>query len=367
MSTWGDLIKISVFGESHGNAIGSVIAGLPPGEIIHWADVLEQMARRAPGQDDTATPRREADTPQVLSGTLPHGDNDLVTTGAPLAMIIANTNTRSQDYGDKMTVPRPGHADFPAFVKYHGCNDHRGGGHFSGRLTAPIVFAGAVCRQILARKNILIAAHALQIGQAKDTSFPRCEISQELMQNLSRHYFPTITPQAQDDMRKEITAAHAQLDSIGGIIECACTGLPPGIAGEGIFSGIESVLAPIIFAIPACKGLDFGDGFEAATRHGSQNNDAYYYDGKQVKTRTNHAGGILGGISTGMPLIFRAAFKPTPSIAQEQDSVNLQQQTNTTLNLHGRHDPCIVPRAIPVVEAMAAIAILDLLSRSATR
>ena len=361
MSTWGDAINVSIFGESHGQAIGVVIAGLPAGEVISWPAVLSQMARRAPGQDPTATPRREADTPQLLAGSIPQGDDAFVTTGAPLAMAIHNTNTRSQDYGEKMTVPRPGHADYPAFVKYHGASDHRGGGHFSGRLTAPIVFAGAVCRQILARKGIAIAAHALQIGQAKDQPFPRCAINDALMQDLSSRYFATIDPQAQNAMRQEIAAAHEQLDSIGGIIECACTGLPPGIAGEGIFGGIESALAPMIFAIPACKGLDFGAGFDVATLRGSQNNDAYFYDGDQVKSRTNHAGGSLGGISTGMPLLFRAAFKPTPSIAREQPSVDLQQHVDTTLNLRGRHDPCIVPRAIPVVEAMTAIAILNLL------
>lgn len=364
MSSWGDPINISLFGESHGAAIGVVIAGLPAGEVISWPELLAQMARRAPGQDPTATPRREADAPQLLSGSIPRDNDAFVTTGAPLAMVIHNHNTRSQDYGEAMTVPRPGHADYPAFVKYHGANDHRGGGHFSARLTAPVVFAGAICRQLLARQGIAIAAHALQIGQAHDQPFPRCAIDDALMQRLSSSYFATIDRQAQDAMRQEIAAAHAEGDSIGGVVECACTGLPAGVADEGIFGGIESALAPMLFAIPACKGLDFGAGFGVAALRGSQNNDPFYYESEQVKTRSNHAGGILGGISTGMPLLFRAAFKPTPSIARAQSSVDLQQGVDTTLSLRGRHDPCVVPRAIPVVEAMCAIAILNLLRKT---
>ena len=356
MSTWGNQVKISIFGESHGPAIGCVLEGLPAGETIDFEAVLQQMARRAPGQDRASTPRKESDTPKVLSGLLNN-----VTTGAPLCAVIANTNQHSADYRKLLSVPRPGHADYPAWVKYHGFNDIRGGGHFSGRLTAPLVFAGAVCRQILSRRGIIIGAHAFSIGTIKDMPFAKVKITNEILSSLSREYFPVLDAEKKASMYHEIEQARNELNSIGGVVECACIGVPTGFGGEGMFGGVESIFSSILFGIPACKGVEFGAGFSAAKLHGSENNDAYYYDETgHVKTRTNHAGGILGGITTGMPILFRCAFKPTPSIAQEQQSVDLTRHENTTLSVCGRHDPCIVPRAIPVVESAAALALMNL-------
>ncbi|MCH3971224.1 MAG: chorismate synthase [Oscillospiraceae bacterium] len=354
MSSWGNRIKISIFGESHGPAIGCVLEGLPAGETIDPAQVQQQMARRAPGRDKASTPRREADTPHVLSGLL-----NGVTTGAPLCAVIENTNTRSGDYGNLLAVPRPGHADYPAWVKYKGHNDIHGGGHFSGRLTAPLVFAGAVCSQILARRGILVGAHALSVGNVSDA--PLSDISPFVLETLHAAYFPVLSDAKKEAMYREIEAARQKQDSIGGVVECACLGVPAGLGGEGMFGGIESLFSSILFGIPACKGVEFGAGFGAAKLRGSENNDPYYYapDGT-VKTRTNNAGGILGGITTGMPIVFRAAFKPTPSIAREQQSVDLTAHKDTVLTIHGRHDPCIVPRAVPVAEAAAALALINL-------
>ena len=245
-------------------------------------------------------------------------------------------------------------------MKYHGFNDIRGGGHFSGRLTAPLVFAGALCRQILARRGIVIGAHALSIGGVQDIPFAKTELTATLLQTLSTQYFPVLDTKQKEKMYGEIEAARKDQDSTGGIVECAVTGVPAGFGGEGMFGSVESVFSSILFGIPACKGVEFGEGFGAAGLRGSVNNDPYYYDGNTVKTHSNHAGGVLGGITTGMPLLFRAAFKPTPSIAQEQASVDLVKKQDTTLCIHGRHDPCIVPRAVPVVEAAAALALVNL-------
>lgn len=354
-SIFGDNLKISVFGESHGKAIGVVLDGLPAGEEIDLDAVALQMGRRAPGRDRTSTPRKESDLPQILSGFL-NGK----TTGAPLCAIIENTNTKSADYENLKNVPRPGHSDFPAFLRYKGCNDVRGGGHFSGRLTAPLVFAGAVCRQILQRRSIMIGAHVAAIAGVKDEAFNPVEISNSLLLDLSSRCFPVISTKAEKQMREKIEEARMAQDSVGGVVECAVTGVPAG-AGDTMFGGIEPVFSSILFAIPACKGVEFGAGFSAAELRGSQNNDPYYYDGETVKTKTNNAGGILGGIADGMPIVFRAAFKPTSSISLEQDSVNLSTGTNEKLIVQGRHDPCIVPRAVPVVEAAAAIALMNIL------
>lgn len=353
--TWGSNLKLTVFGESHGPAIGAVLEGLPAGEEISLDDVLVQMSRRAPGRDISSTPRKESDTPQILSGLLENR-----TTGAPICAVIANTNTHSSDYSDLQNIPRPGHADYPAHVRYGGWNDVRGGGRFSGRLTAPLVFAGAVCRQILKRRGITVGAHVLSIHGVWDTPFDPVTVSAHLLEDLSARYFPTIAPAAEAAMRTEIEAARKDCNSVGGVVECAAVGLPAGIGGP-LSEGLESSLSSLIFAVPACKGVEFGAGFSAAGMFGSENNDPYYFDGGAVKTRTNNAGGILGGISTGMPLIFRAAFKPTPSIGIEQDSVNFASGTNAKLIVHGRHDPCIVPRAVPAAEAAACVALLDAL------
>ena len=352
-STYGEKIKISVFGESHGGGIGVVIDGLPAGEAIDFDAVLAQMARRAPGRDKTATPRKESDLPRVLSGML--GD---VLTGAPLCAVIENTNTRSQDYGDLLAKPRPGHSDYTAYIKYHGANDIRGGGHFSGRITAPLVFAGAVCRQLLERRGIQIAAHIQSVGSIHDKPFDPVAVPSALIKRLSASFFALIDESAEEAVRAEIEAARLAQDSVGGTIECAVTGLPAGV-GEPMFDGLEGAIAKAVFGVPAVKGIEFGAGFALAAMRGSRANDAFCYDNGHVVTETNHCGGILGGIANGMPLIFRCAVKPTPSISQPQKTVDLQTGENTVLTIHGRHDPCIVPRAVPVIEAVTALAIIN--------
>ena len=358
-STWGERVKMSIFGGSHTPAIGVNLDGLPAGETIDWDQILVQMARRAPGQDPTATRRRESDEPQILCGLL-----DGVTTGAPLCAMIENTNQRSKDYEGLRVRPRPGHADYTAYVKYGNHHDVRGGGHFSGRLTAPLVFAGSVARQILARRGIMVASHVASIGEVEDLSFDPVTLDPQLMGRLSEEYFPVIDPQAKEKMRQAIEAARMDCDSVGGTVECLVTGLPVG-AGNPMFDGAENLIASLCFGIPAMKGIEFGAGFQASKRRGSQNNDSFYYDGEgRVQTRTNNSGGILGGITNGMPLVFRAAFKPTSSIAKEQDTVDLQTGENVKLVVKGRHDPCIVPRAAVAVEAAAAVAVLELLAQS---
>ena len=352
-STYGEKIKISVFGESHGGGIGVVIDGLPAGEAIDFDAVLAQMARRAPGRDKTATPRKESDLPRVLSGML--GD---VLTGAPLCAVIENTNTRSQDYGDLLAKPRPGHSDYTAYIKYHGANDIRGGGHFSGRITAPLVFAGAVCRQLLERRGIQIAAHIQSVGSIHDKPFDPVAVPSALIKRLSASSFALIDESAEGPVRAEIEAARLAQASVGGTIECAVTGLPAGV-GEPMFDGLEGAIAKAVFGVPAVKGIEFGAGFALAAMRGSRANDAFCYDNGHVVTETNHCGGILGGIANGMPLIFRCAVKPTPSISQPQKTVDLQTGENTVLTIHGRHDPCIVPRAVPVIEAVTALAIIN--------
>ncbi|MBQ9091301.1 MAG: chorismate synthase, partial [Anaerotignum sp.] len=304
-SDFGKKVKIHIFGQSHSEAIGVVIDGLPVGEEIDLDAVQKFMERRAPGRNAYSTPRKEADMPRVVSGLF-----EGRTCGAPICAIIENTNTRSKDYDKLKDLPRPGHADFTAWVKYDGYNDHRGGGHFSGRLTAPLCFAGAVCKQILERKGIHVGAHILSIKGVKDTSFDAVEIDAEALKAVADKAFPVQDDGAGEAMQAAIAAAKEKGDSVGGIIECAITGLPVGV-GEPMFDGLESVLASAVFAIPAVKGMEFGAGFAVADLFGSENNDDFIYneDGT-VKTKTNHHGGSLGGISSGMPLVFRAAFEP---------------------------------------------------------
>lgn len=356
MSSWGNGVKISVFGESHGKGIGVVIDGLPAGQKLDMDKIYMQMSRRAPGKDKTATPRLEKDIPEILSGVL----ND-TTTGAPLCAVIMNTNTRSGDYGNILSCPRPGHADYTGFVRYSGFNDISGGGHFSGRLTAPIVFAGAVCRQILEKQGIKIAAHIDRIGSVSDDRFDPVNIPSDLIGRLNESTFALINTEKEEQMRAVVEECRMSLDSIGGCVECAITGLPAG-AGSPMFYGVEGVISSIVFGIPAVKGIEFGAGFDVSKMRGSENNDEFYYDGDKVAARTNNHGGILGGITSGMPVVFRTAFKPTPSIAREQKTVNLTSHENTTLSIKGRHDPCVVPRAVPVVEAAAAIAMVNILA-----
>ncbi len=354
-STLGDKIKISIFGESHGNGIGVVADGLPAGVKIDFDKVLTQMARRAPGKDKTATPRKESDLPRILSGML-----DDTLTGAPLCAVIENTNTRSGDYGNLLSCPRPGHSDYTAFVKYNGANDIRGGGHFSGRLTAPIVFAGAVCRQILEQKGIKIAAHISSIGKVCDRNFDPVNIDNNLIDRLNLSSFALIDQSAEDKMREVVESARMSLDSVGGTIECVVTGIDAGF-GDPMFDGVEGVIAKAVFGVPAIKGIEFGKGFELSQMRGSESNDPFEYKDGKVVTLTNNCGGILGGITNGMPIIFKAAVKPTPSISQKQQTVDLQTKQNAELEIKGRHDPCIVPRAVPVIEAVTAIAIINLM------
>ena len=353
-STWGEKVKISVFGESHGNGIGVVIDGLPSGFKIDREKLLVQVGRRAPGGDLTSTPRKESDLPKIMSGVL-----NGVTTGAPLCAVIKNTNTRSGDYANLMTCPRPGHSDYTAFVKYNGFNDISGGGHFSGRLTAPLVFAGGICRQILEEKGIKIGGHISEIAGIRDKSFDPVNIDSQLIDRLSSEKFPLIDKSVEEKMRNAVEEARLDLDSVGGIVECAVIGLPAGLGGP-MFGGVEGLIASAIFGVPAVKGIEFGKGFGLAQMRGSQSNDPFEYSAGKVVTKTNNCGGILGGITNAMPVVFRACIKPTPSIAKEQDTVDLQKKCNAKLSVQGRHDPCIVPRAVSVIEACTAVALMNL-------
>lgn len=348
-------LSVSIFGESHGNAVGAVIDGLPAGEPLDLDAILDFIARRAPKKDGMSTRRSEKDTPEILSGFY-NGK----TTGTPLSAIIRNTDTRSQDYGNISTAARPGHADYTGFMRYSGANDPRGGGHFSGRLTAPLVFAGAVCSQILERRGINCCAHILAIDGVYDSSFDPLDIPTELMKRVKEANMPLIDQSKAADMKARVLKASEELNSVGGIIECAVTGVPAG-TGSPIFDGIENRISQIVFGIPAVKAIAFGKGFGLAEMRGSKANDPMYIENGKVMTSTNNNGGICGGISDGMPIIFTAAIKPTPSIAQPQKTVDFIRNENTELVIKGRHDACIVPRAVPVVEAAADIAILSFL------
>lgn len=354
-SVIGDKIKLSIFGESHGEAIGCVIDGLPAGIKIDMNAVYKDMQRRAPGKDKTATPRLEKDIPHILSGTL-----DNVTTGAPLAMVIENTNTKSGDYSNLMTVPRPSHSDYPAYVKYGGNNDIRGGGHFSGRLTAPLVFAGSVAKQILSKMGVTIGAHIKQIGSVCDAVSDLNKTDKSLLDTLSSSTFSLIDETREQAMRDEIEKARLSLDSVGGIIECFAVGLPVGLGGN-MFDTVEGKLASILFGVPAVKGVEFGIGFGFADKRASEVNDQYEIKNGRVATLSNNNGGVLGGMTDGAPLSVSVAIKPTPSIAKKQKSVNLLTMENAELEIHGRHDPCIVVRAVPVIECAVALGLLDLM------
>ncbi len=354
-SVIGDKIKLSIFGESHGEAIGCVIDGLPAGIKIDMNAVYKDMQRRAPGKDKTATPRLEKDIPHILSGVL-----DNVTTGAPLAMVIENTNTKSGDYSNLMTVPRPGHSDYPAYVKYGGNNDIRGGGHFSGRLTAPLVFAGSVAKQILSQMGVAIGAHIKQIGSVCDAVSDLNKTDKSLLDTLSSSTFSLIDETKEQAMRDEIEKVRLSLDSVGGIIECFAVGLPVGLGGN-MFDTVEGKLASILFGVPAVKGVEFGIGFGFADKRASEVNDQYEIKNGRVATLSNNNGGVLGGMTDGAPLSVSVAIKPTPSIAKKQKSVNLQTMENAELEIHGRHDPCIVVRAVPVIECAVALGLLDLM------
>lgn len=353
---WGSKIKLSIFGESHGNAIGITIDGLPAGFSIDMDKIMMEMSRRAPGKSSLSTPRKESDIPEILSGYF-----EGKTTGTPLCAIIRNSNTKSKDYSKLKDVMRPGHADYTGAVRYKGFNDYRGGGHFSGRITAPLVFAGAICKQILEVKGIIVSAHINSIGKIKDCSFLESDISDELLNSFKENELPLINTKLEDEMRQEILSTRSSGDSIGGTIECAILGVSPGI-GDPFFDSVESTLAHLMFSVPAVKGIEFGKGFDISKMRGLEANDEYYLENGNIKTKTNNNGGILGGITNGMPIIFNVAIKPTASIFKEQNTVNIVTMEETTLCIEGRHDPCIVQRALPVIEAVAAIGITELMN-----
>lgn len=352
-SSIGNRVKIQIFGQSHSQGLGVVVDSLPANEVIDMERVCELLKRRQGGQNAYSTKRKETDMPTVLSGLV-----DSKTCGAPLCAVFENSNIRSGDYnGD---VVRPSHADLNAMLKYDGANDIRGGGHFSGRLTLPLCFAGAVCLQILERRGITIGSHIASIGKINDSVFDPIMVDKALLEKVVLSEFPVINADIGQQMISYMTEIAKSANSVGGTIECAIVGAPQGL-GDPMFDGVENRLAAMLFGIPAVKGVEFGQGFNAATMTGSEHNDEYYYDSDIIKTKTNNAGGIIGGISTGSPILFKVAIKPTPSIGLEQATVNVKTKQNEALIIKGRHDPCIVPRAVPCVEASAAIVMLDLM------
>lgn len=354
-SVWGNSIKISIFGESHGGGIGVVLDGFPSGVSFDMNFIQSEMARRAPGKNKQSTSRQEADLPRVLSGVYQG-----YTIGTPIMALIENTDTRSGDYKNFTDQPRPGHADWTGQIRYQGFNDPRGGGHFSGRLTAPLVFAGAVCKLFLASKGITVGSHIQSIAQIQDTPFDDVAVTAEQLLALREQPYPVINPRAQEAMLAAIEEARLDQDSVGGVIECAAVGLPAGL-GSPMLETVEGRLASLLFSVPAVKGVEFGVGFGFAAFRGSHANDAFMKDeAGRIVTDTNNNGGVLGGITSGMPVVFRTAIKPTPSISKPQQTLNVKTGEVTTLSIHGRHDPCIVTRAAPVIEAAAAIALTDL-------
>ena len=346
-SSYGENLRIHIFGESHGSAVGVTMEGIPAGEAVDLDGLQKFLDRRAPGRNPWSTPRKEADIPEFLSG-LREGK----TCGTPVTAILRSANTRSGDYDALRDVPRPGHADYTAWVKYGESRDSRGGGHFSGRLTAPLCVAGGICLQLLARQGIEVVSRIAAIGGVRDEG--------ELTASTAAKTFPTVSDARGEAMRAAIGEARLAGDSLGGVIECAVLGLPAGL-GDPMFDGMENRIASAVFAVPAVKGIEFGAGFAAAGLRGSENNDPFSVENGRIITTSNHCGGILGGITDGMPLTFRAAVKPTPSIARPQQSVNLKTGKIVPLTVTGRHDPCIVPRAVPCIEAAAAIAVYDAL------
>jgi len=356
VSSMGNKVKIDIFGESHSAAIGMTLTGIPAGEAIDMEALLAFMERRAPGRDATATARKEPDVPEFLCGVV-----NGITTGAPITAIIRNSDQHSRDYEKLRHTPRPSHADYAASVKYGGHNDIRGGGAFSGRLTAPLCIAGGIAKQILAARGIAVGAHVCSIGGVCDDAFDA--VCPGDVTAPGTKAFPVLSDAAGEKMRAAILDAKADGDSVGGVIECAVTGMPAGYGGP-LFEGVEGKIAQALFGIPAVKGVEFGSGFGATLLRGSAHNDAFTVKDGTVVTETNRSGGIQGGITNGMPLILRAAFKPTPSIAKVQKTVNLETMQPEMLTIGGRHDPCVVVRAVAAVEAAVALCILDLLEEN---
>lgn len=352
---WGNNIKISIFGESHGGAIGINISGLPVGKDINEEEIYKDMKRRAPGNSNLTTARKEEDKVEILSGIF-NGK----TTGAPLCGIIRNNDTRSKDYSKLKNVMRPSHSDYPASIKYKGFNDYRGGGHFSGRITAPLVFAGAIAKSILKEKGINIGAHIKSIADIEDIEFNPLNIENSILESIKEKDLPIIDDNKKALMEHRILSAKMEGDSVGGIVQCAITGVNVGV-GDPFFDSVESTIAHLAFSVPAVKGIEFGKGFDLTKLKGSEANDSYYYEGEKIATKTNNNGGILGGLTNGMPILFNVAIKPTASIIKYQDTVDIENKEDTKLQIEGRHDPCIVPRAVVVIEAIAALALLDLM------
>lgn len=376
ISTIGKNVRISVWGGSHEPAIGVDITGIPVGTEIDMDKLTAFLRRRAPGNSIFATRRKEPDIPLPLSGLEPCSihrsdavQSDTVSNGDPsgkrmivtdntISLEIRNTDTRSADYRALRIVPRPGHADYTARLRYGDSLNMAGGGPFSARMTAPLCIAGGIAMQILERQGITIGGHIYSIADARDEPFDPTAVNAGLLNDLKTKDMAVISRSAKLEMQKRIWLAMEDRDSVGGVVEVCGLNIPAGIGGA-MYDGLESTLAPLFFGIPAVKGVEFGAGFAATLLRGSQNNDAFYYEGDTVKTRTNNHGGILGGITTGMPLIARLAFKPTPSIAKEQASVDLYRKENTTLRVKGRHDPCVVTRAVPIAESAMALGLLD--------
>ncbi len=353
-SEFGKNLRVSVFGESHGPAIGVVVNGFPAGEKVDIDALQRFMARRAPGNSPLTTARKEADLPEFLSGI-----RDGVLTGSPFAAVIRNTNTRSGDYSGFDDTPRPSHADYTAKMKWHGAADMRGGGHFSGRLTAPLCAAGGIAGQILARRGIFIGAHLAAVGEAEDDRYPLYP-AKDLFDRTAAKAFPVLNDERGAVMQERIRWAAEEGDSVGGLIECAAIGLPAGL-GDPMFDGIESTLSAALFGIPGVKGVSFGSGFDCVKMQGSEHNDPFVIEKGEVRTASNHSGGIQGGITNGMPLVLQTAMKPTASIAKKQQTVSLSAMEASEIEIHGRHDPCIAVRAVPVVEAVTALVLLDLI------
>lgn len=356
-------MNYTIFGESHGPAIGVVLEDVPSGIELDLDAVAREMARRAPGKSPLSTPRKEADRPEILSGLF-----EGKTTGTPLCAVIQNSDQHSRDYAATRYLARPGHADYTGQVRYKGFQDYRGGGHFSGRLTAPLVFAGAVAKQILARHGICVGAHISQVEGVKDRRFleDHLDLSRELFASLAAKEFPTLDDDRGQEMQQAILTARGEQDSVGGAIECAILGLEPGIGSPDLGRNVEGILAKHMFAVPAVKGIAFGIGFDCAAMRGSRYNDTPYMEGDKVRTRTNFNGGVNGGITNGMPVIFEVAVRPTPSISRPQETVDMVKGENAVIAIQGRHDPCVVHRAVPVIEAAAALAVCELLEGRST-
>lgn len=352
---YGMNIKMAIYGESHGVSIGLVIDGVPPGLKLDLEQIEKEMARRAPGKNQLSTQRKESDSFAIQSGFF-----EGYTTGTPLCVVIKNSDQHSKDYSILKDKMRPGHADYAGFVRYQGFNDYRGGGHFSGRLTAPLVFMGAVAKQALAQAGILVGAHILQIADIKEENFNPLGIEDKKIVELAGKDFAVMDDAIGEKMQAKILEAKAELNSVGGVIEAMVTNVPAGL-GAPYFDSVESRLSHALFSVPAVKGVEFGDGFGISAMTGAEANDQLHYEEGKIVAETNHNGGITGGITNGMPVIFRVAIKPTPSISREQKTISLQEKCDTTLTIVGRHDPCIVQRAVPVIEAVTAWTMWDLL------